>query len=167
MDQIEQILTEHPFFKDISPAMLEKIRGLSTEEMFDADQYIIRAGQPANAFYIIEYGLVSLEIYVPNRGPVTVERIDDNDVLGWSWLYAPRKWQFDARAMEETRMLVIDADKFYALIHSDPQLGFVVFKRISMVMSHRLQTARRKMLEIYEIYFPAEKKQPGWHHLLD
>lgn len=35
-------------------------------------------------------------------------------LVGWSWLIPPRRWQFDARAVEPTTLIEIDADALRA-----------------------------------------------------
>ena len=53
---------------------------------------------PADTFYVLRHGSVALETFVPTRGPVVIETIEAGEVLGWSWLFAPYRWHFDARA---------------------------------------------------------------------
>ena len=48
----------------------------------------MREGDPADSFYVIRRGRVAMETFVPQRGGLIVETIDDGDLLGWSWLVA-------------------------------------------------------------------------------
>ena len=41
-----------------------------------------------------------VEIDVPTRGPITLQTLADGEMLGWSWLFPPYRWQFDARAVD-------------------------------------------------------------------
>ena len=47
-------------------------------------------------------GDVALEIVVPGRGPHVVETLHTGEVLGWSWLFPPYRWTFDAQALTTT-----------------------------------------------------------------
>ena len=64
----------------------------------------MREGDPADSFFVIRHGRVAMEIFVPQRGAVTIETIDDGDLLGWSWLVPPFRatWTL-ARSARSTR----------------------------------------------------------------
>jgi CRP/FNR family transcriptional regulator, cyclic AMP receptor protein len=70
---------------------------------FATDELIFREGDPANRFYLILDGAIALETSTKERGSVPVQTIGANDVLGWSWLFPPYYWQFDARAVKPTQ----------------------------------------------------------------
>ena len=86
MQTLEPYLAEHPFLKGLEPHQLKIIVGCATNVQFDVGQYILREGEEANNFYIINFGKVTLEIFTPDRGPITIQTIGEGDVLGWSWL---------------------------------------------------------------------------------
>ena len=37
----------------------------------------------------------------PARGAVVIETIETGEVVGWSWLFPPYRWHFDARALDD------------------------------------------------------------------
>jgi CRP/FNR family cyclic AMP-dependent transcriptional regulator len=45
-------------------------------------------GHPANEFYFIRKGLVSVELMVQNSGPTAVQTLGGGEILGWSWVFA-------------------------------------------------------------------------------
>ncbi len=152
MDMVSDYLSAHPFFKDFSDAQIKRIAEGTTQMQFMPGQYIFREEEDATAFYLIVSGLVSLEVNVPRRGPVTIERIDRGDVLGWSWLFPPHRWHFDARATEEIRALRINGEFLRKIMEEDRDLGFKIMQRIALIIEHRLQATRLKLMEVYEIY---------------
>ena len=54
-------------------------------------------------------GRVSVEVIAPQRGAITIETVGEGDLLGWSWLIPPFQWHFDARALNLTRAIALDA----------------------------------------------------------
>ena len=68
---------------------LELIAGCARNVVFEHGEYLMREGDPADTFYVIRHGRVALEIFVPQRGAVTIETLHDGDLLGWSWLVPP------------------------------------------------------------------------------
>ena len=102
MDALNQILIDHPFFKDLPPAIIHRLIRFASLTKLNAGQFVFTEGEEANSFYLVIKGNISLEINMENYGPVSIENIGRGDMMGWSWLYPPYLWHFDARAIEET-----------------------------------------------------------------
>ncbi len=141
------VIEEHPFFAGMNPQACETIAGCAANERFNTGDYLFREGQPANKFYLIRHGSVALEIHVPGRDPIIVDELHSGDILGWSWLVTPHKWVFDARAMELTRLISLDAACLRGKYESDHTLAYELFKRFIPIMADRLAAARRQMLK--------------------
>jgi CRP/FNR family cyclic AMP-dependent transcriptional regulator len=151
MQTLEPILAAHPFFKDLAKPYLELLVGCASNVRFEAGEYILRQGQEANTCYIIRHGNVALEILTPGRGPITIETISEGDVLGWSWLFPPYKWHFDARAVELTRAIALDGVCLREKCEADHNLGFELLKRFAEIMTRRLQATRLQLLDVYHV----------------
>jgi CRP/FNR family transcriptional regulator, cyclic AMP receptor protein len=146
--KIEQRVAAHPFLKGIA---MDHIRVLAQSAMptrFEKDQVIFKAGEPANGFYLIESGTVALEGSVFDRGPVTTDVVSAGEPLGWSWLFPPYLWHFDARATEPTTALCFSGVLLRQHRDEDPALSHELFKRACEVMARRLQAARSKLLNV-------------------
>lgn len=149
MQTLEPILAEHPFLKGLDPRYLKLIVGCATNVRFEAGQFIFRAGEEANQFYILRQGHVALEISAPNRGSIAIQTLGEGDVLGWSWLIPPYIWQFDARAVELTRAIALDGKCLRTKCEEDHDLGYELMKRFGYVIAQRLQATRLQLLDIY------------------
>lgn len=167
MDAINQILIEHPFFRHLPPAVIHRLIRFASLGKFNAGQFIFTEGEDANDFFLVLKGGVSLEVNIANYGPVKIEMINRNDVIGWSWLYPPYQWHFDARAVEETEMLILNGKALRSHIEIDHELGYSLMKNIGEVMGQRLQAARRKIIEFYTIFPAPDSDRPKWQSLLD
>ena len=149
MKTLEALLAEHPFFEDLESKYVQIIADCASNVVFQEGEQIFREGDDANSFYVIRQGKVALEIFVPRRGPVNILSVEDGDVVGWSWMFPPYKWHFDARAMELTRAAAFDARCLRGKLDEDPQLGFELMKRFASVMLDRLNISRLQLLDIY------------------
>jgi CRP/FNR family cyclic AMP-dependent transcriptional regulator len=149
MENLEAILSEHPFFRGLKEDHLNLIVGCASNVRFDAGKYILREEEDANQFYLIRFGKVALELVTPNKGPIIIETLDQGDILGWSWLIPPYTWHFDARALELTRAIALDGKCLRNKIEADHELGYVVMKRFSELMVQRFQTTRLQLLDMY------------------
>ena len=138
----------HPFLAGMNPTQLALLSDCAIAVHFKKGQTILREGEMANRFYLIESGKVVLESVEKSGNPLIIETIGAGDLLGWSWMFPPYAWNFTARATEPT-----DAIFFYGTIlreycERDPSLGYELFKRMAPVILRRLQAARKKMLSI-------------------
>ena len=107
MKTLDAVVAESPVFAGLDQPYLELVAGCASNIVFSAGDYLFREGDPADTFYLVRHGRVMLETFVPGRGAVTIETIDDGEVIGWSWLFPPHRWHFDARALDLVRGVVL------------------------------------------------------------
>lgn len=146
---LEPILAEHPFLKRLDSRYLQVIVGCAFNVRFDAGGLIFREGEEANRFYIIRHGRVALQIFAPERGPITIDTLGPGDVLGWSWLFPPYRWHFDAKALELTRAIALDGTCLCSKCEDDHGLGYELVKRFAHMLMQRLQATRLQLLDVY------------------
>lgn len=149
IEGLDRYLHEHPFFAGMADAHLELVTGCAANEVVHANEYIYREGEPANKFYLIRHGRVALEVHVPGKSPIMVETLKKGDLLGWSWLVPPYRANFDARAVELTRVISLDAECLRGKMEGDSALGYDLHKRFAPVIADRLASARRQLIDLY------------------
>lgn len=149
IESLAPVLAEHPVLKGLEPAHLELIVGCASNVRFNPGEFIFRAGQEANHFYFVRSGRVSIETFAPQRGAITIETVGDGELLGWSWLIPPFEWHFDARALNLTRAIAMDARCLRTKCDSDPALGYDLLKCFSQIMEQRLEATRLQLLDLY------------------
>jgi CRP-like cAMP-binding protein len=149
MQTLEPILATHPFFRDLDPRYLQLIVSCAANVRFEAGQFIFREGEDAHQFYLLRHGTVSLEIFVPQRGSLTVQTLREGDVLGWSWLLPPYRWHFDARAVVLTRAIALDGKCLRTKCEADHDLGYELLKRFAQLILDQLQATRLQLLDVY------------------
>lgn len=111
-----------------------------------AGEIIFHEGEPANRFYLIEQGRVLLESPRREQLPVTLQVIGSGDVLGWSWLFPPYYWHFDARTVEPTTAIFFYGTRLREQCEQDHDFGYEMMKRMAQVLVQRLQVARSQLL---------------------
>ena len=149
MKTINEMLTEHPFFRDLPSQYIELMAGCGSNVHFKKGVYIIKEGDDADYFYLIRKGKVTLEIYGAQRGPIIIQTMDEGDILGWSWLISPHKWTSSAKALEETSLIALDGKCLREKCEKDHDLGYELFKRLSPVLTARLNWTRIQLLDLY------------------
>ncbi len=149
MRSIEQVLSEIKTFEGLEQRHLDRIAGCGTNCGFAAGEYIAREGDDADTFYAIRHGRVALEMATPAGGPLLVATLGDGRVVGWSWLFPPYRWSFDARAVEDTRAIAFDGACLRGKCGSDHELGYVLMQRFASIILERLQETRLQLLDVY------------------
>lgn len=139
---------EHPFLNSLPPALQPILLENSTRAKYGAGEVIFRQGEPANRFFLIEEGRVAVEACSPRHGVVQVQVLAKGDVLGWSWLFEPFMWNFQARALEPVTLLVLDAAHLLRLSNENHEFGYELMKRMVRVVICRVQAARRRLIEL-------------------
>jgi len=149
----------HPFLIGISAHHIRLLADCAMRSQFTAGEAIFRKGETANRFYLIESGRVALESSIGDE-TARIDEVGAGDLLGWSWIFPPYVWHFDARAIEPTTAIFLYGTILREYCDSDPALGYELFKRMSEVMMRRLQAARVKLSEAMKNAAPEE-----WSHL--
>jgi CRP/FNR family cyclic AMP-dependent transcriptional regulator len=141
-------LPKHPFLEGLSPHQLRLLSDCAMVVRFQPGELIFREGDPANRFYLITKGKIALESYVQDRGTTLIQTVGVGDVLGWSWLFPPYYWHFDARALEPVEAIFFYGTPLRDECESDHDLGYELVKRMAEVMMKRLQATRRQLLQL-------------------
>lgn len=149
MKGIEEILGEHPFFAGLAPEHRRLIAGCARNERFGAGSYLLREGEAANEFFLVRFGRVAVQIAAPGREAVTIATLGPGQIVGASWLVPPYRWTFDARALELTRAIAMDAACLRGKCDEDHHLGYDMMKRFLPILVDRLQSTRLQVLDVY------------------
>jgi len=154
MKGMPELVAEIPILSDLAPAHLELLAGCAQNAHFEAGSYLFREGDQADSFYAIRHGSVALEIHVPARDAVIIETLHKGDLLGWSWLFPPYRWSFDAGAVEPVSAIAFDGACLRGKCETDHDLGYELMRRIAQVIIERLQATRLRLLDVYGVGAP-------------
>jgi CRP-like cAMP-binding protein len=149
MQTIADQLAEIPFFAGLEAGGVETVAGCARNVHFDAGAVLFREGDQADTFYVLRHGSIALETFVPARGSITIETIEPGEVIGWSWLFPPYRWHFDARALTGVRATAFDGACLRGKCDADPGLGYDLMSRFAQVLIERLQWTRLRLLDLY------------------
>lgn len=146
--RLRKQLAGHPFMQGLPTEDLDVFAELGTFTEFEAQDVIFKGQDHADRFYLIRSGVVSLSVDADGSYPRTIELISEGSALGWSWLFPPYQWHFDAVAQTPVRAIGFDAAELRSRFEADPALGYRVMLRIAEVMAQRLHATRRQVLSL-------------------
>ena len=147
MPSIEDYLSTHAFFSGLNEDYLKILAGFATESQVARGNVLFQQGKPADKFYLVRKGLVSVQVPALVGPPLEMQVLGENQMLGWSWLIPPYRWNFLARAVEDSELIEFDGAAILARCEADPKFGYELFKRFTALMSERLDSARQKMMD--------------------
>ncbi len=142
------ILRDLPFFQGMKEEHIAELAGCASYASFQAGQSVFHQGEDADRIYVIRSGRIAVDVESVDRGMTTIQTLDADDVLGWSWLFPPYVWSFGARAVETTRTIAMDARCLRGKCEADTDLGYALLKRFSAVIVDRLRATRIQLLDI-------------------
>lgn len=146
MKTMAERIAQHPFCAGMDARLLQELATGAREAKFPPNHVLFRQGEPASSFYLIESGRVSVEAHQPADGTVTIQNVEAGEALGWSWLFPPFAWQFQARALEPVQALILNGGHLLVTAERDHEFGYELMKRVTMVAMRRLHAARQQLL---------------------
>ena len=138
---------QHPFLAGLDEGHQQIFLQGAKEQLFEPGEVIFREGDPATQLYLIQLGRVALEAGAPGGLPARIQVLGEGEVLGWSWLFPPFAWHFQARATEPTRVLRCDGGHLLVQAEENPAFGYAVMRPFSQLVIQRLQATRRKLAQ--------------------
>ena len=149
MKGLEEVIGEHPFFKDLEPAYLSLVAGCAQMAGYKTGEYLMSYGTDAEHFFLLRHGRVALELSAPGRDAFKFQTVGPGEVVGWSWLIPPHKSQFDARAVEDASVIEFDGKCLRGKCDADPKLGYDLMKRFTRVLVQRFADTRLQLIDVY------------------
>lgn len=146
---LKQLLLEHEFLKGMEERYIDRIAEFARLKVVKPGEYLYRHGDPADCCYLLRDGCVAIELHHPSRGPVTLQTVGADKVLGWSWLVPPYEWKFDGRAIELTRGICIEATRLREECEQDHEFGYQILKRFAPIIAERLEATRIQLLDLF------------------
>jgi len=142
-------LSRHPMLEGLPASALDRMSTWAREVNFGAGQSVFREGSPADAFYLLRSGKVSLSTHAPGRGALVVQTLGAGEALGLSWMFPPYLWQFDAQCVEGSEAFALMSSGVREELEADPSLGYEFLKRYVPIALGRLQQTRLRLLDLY------------------
>ncbi|WP_367325309.1 cyclic nucleotide-binding domain-containing protein [Streptomyces sp. HUAS ZL42] len=130
----------------------QRLMGVAREVSFPQGARLFEEGGRADRFWIIRTGTVDLDMHVPGRRAVVIESLGHNQLVGWSWLFAPHTWHLGAEAATPVRAYEFDATAVRDMCQDDPVFGMTVAQWVGDIVAHRLRAARTRLLDLYAPY---------------
>ena len=148
-EDIAALVANHPLLAGLPGDMASLVTGCARNVAVKTGEFLLVEGEAADTLYLLRRGCVTLQTHAPGRPPIVIETLGPGAGLGWSWLFPPYRWQFDARAIEPVGAIAVDAACLRSKAEADPVFGYELIKRFASVMLGRLDAAQLRLLDLY------------------
>jgi CRP/FNR family transcriptional regulator, cyclic AMP receptor protein len=149
METMAPILAAHPFFAGLDQRFLKLVLDCASRETFKPGEFLCRDNEEATKFYIIHHGRVTVEIYRPRRGPVTIQALGAGEVLGWLWFDQPYHWHLDARAQDLTRVISLEVSGLLSRCDRDHDFGYELMRRYAHYLAVQFRVTKLQLADMY------------------
>jgi CRP/FNR family transcriptional regulator, cyclic AMP receptor protein len=121
----------------------------ATELRLSAGKVLFEEEGPADVFYIVVDGRIGLELTSPGKEPIAIQTLGAGDLVGVSWLFAPNRWNWKARAVVDSELAAFDATVIRAELERNRDLALEVLTVVAGEVAQRLQRTRLQLLDLY------------------
>ena len=142
-----EYLSAHEFFSEFSDDVLKFLCECSSTREIKKGQILFRQGENADKFYVVRNGRISIQMPAIMGPALEIQTLGKDQVLGWSWLISPYKWNFQTKAEEDSELLQFDGAAILTRCEKEPKFGYELLKKFAGLMSVRLNAARQKMMD--------------------
>lgn len=133
---------------DLSAAALARLAGAAEVVEVPPRGRIMAEGGEADALYVVADGIVQLSLHQRERD-LPVATVSVGELLGWSWLAPPHRWDFDGASMDGATLVRVPAGELRALMSEDPRAASAISAAMLGVVSRRLRDTRIQLLDLF------------------
>jgi CRP-like cAMP-binding protein len=149
MKNLAATIKRHPFCKDMEAEHVRFLEPGAQFVSFAAGTIVAREGSESDRFYLVLSGKVALETQFQPGRLVTVQTLGAGETLGWSWLFPPHRWHFQARAVEPVEAIAWDTQELRARADANPRFGYEMARRLTRALTQCWQATHAQMLDFY------------------
>lgn len=139
-----------PWFQELSKDHFNRMAGIAHLVNIDKDQTLFSEGDEEDYLYVVLEGRLGIDLYCPTRGRIRLYTAEPHEVVGWSSVTpVVRQRTASVRAVLDSRLIALDAQKLRNMGEEDCYLGFIIMRRMANVVAGRLMATRLQLLDMF------------------
>jgi CRP-like cAMP-binding protein len=148
MNKTEGIKAIH-FFRGLTDPELERIAALCKEQSLEKKESYLEEYKTDNIVHLILEGKIAAIVHIPNithvKNEIVVDVLREGDVYGWPFLIKTSPMS-NLRVLEPVKLLNLNAQDLLDLCEADHNIGYIVMRNLSTLISSKLKRQRMSML---------------------
>ena len=148
--KIREIISKNRFFSGMKKDHLDFLVKNARFTHAESGECLFRQGQPAKCFYLMLSGEVTVGVPAIQGPVLQLQELAGGQMIGWSWLIDPYRWDFQASVTSTAEFVEFNGEAILEHCEDDNEFGYDLFKRFTGLMSERLTSARRRMMDQWD-----------------
>jgi CRP-like cAMP-binding protein len=145
-----EVLRHSELFEGLSDDELAAIAHIAHEETFAPGTLILVENQAATDLYVVRDGRVAILTEIGRGRQTVIDTVMPGASFGWSTLVPPYVLTASARAMAQTRVIVIPGAELRELCHQNCQTCYTIMEKLATIISARLREARLQLIALLQ-----------------
>jgi len=162
--EVRRLLAQSPLFAKLASADLERVAALGRRRHVDADELVVRHGDPAEHVYVILRGRVRVVSPSGDGKEVALRILQAGETFGELGLFHGGRRTATIIASEPCELLVLGRRDFLALVEQNPRIAIWLLAALSERISELTEQLSdfalcslpvrlaKRILELAEIY---------------
>jgi CRP-like cAMP-binding protein len=161
------VLRDSELFAGLDQARFARLAMLCRSVSFRRDDIVFRQGEEAGEVFIVQSGMVVLELPMPSSDEapsqlLPIETVIHGNCFGWSAVVEPYTYTLTARCQEATTALALKGTRLRDLMAEDPALGCEVTTSLARLVARRLTETRIRLTSgLGVVLYPSETEAAG------
>ena len=151
-DQMRKTIVDRlkgvPLFADLSDRDVEKIAQITHVRTFEPGETVFYQGESGAGMYIIESGLVSIVLNLPNEDPLKLTDLEEGDFFGELALLDESARSADAIAQTPCTLIGFFRPDLLNLLERTPRLGAHLLLELSRIVCTRLRSSNNEIQQL-------------------
>lgn len=147
MDKLE-VLKRSDLFHYLDEKDLKVVAEMCAVEEFKPGEIIFRQGKDAEKIYVVEDGLVSLQLELGPTERRQIQAASNFECFGWAATVPPYRRLSMAKAEEKTKVLAFEGMKLRNLVNTNPKLCAEIAGGAAYVISLRIRAAFSQLMGV-------------------
>lgn len=145
MAMIHARVEKTSFFNKLTPEQMDELILTSELECFDADEQIVKEGDPSNDIYIILDGSVRVSVENEGNKETYICTLGEGDVFGEAGMFIETPRTASIYSTDSVNVLKISRDSFFEFIRNHPGKGVLILSRIIFSLLSKLREANQEL----------------------
>lgn len=147
MNKLE-VLKRCPFVRELDNEQLKMMAQITSEEVYEAGDNLVKQGRTIDKLFVIEEGLVGIYLEVGPMNLRMLQSASNFEVVGWSSMLPPYRASNTVKAMETTKAVVFNAKELMDMCEANPIIGLKVHRGLASVVAVRLRNAFTQLMGV-------------------
>ncbi len=138
---LTQVFSQLSIFSDLTKDQITLLEPIFSLSNCDEGQVIFEQGAVADYLYIVISGKVAIRFKPDDGEPITVSRIHDGGVFGWSAAFGSGRYTSGAVCHANVCLLKVPGEDLKVLRQNHPETGILILERFAAVVAERLKSS--------------------------